>query len=285
LKPRIIFFGTPGLGVQVLEKLIFAGFKPIAVVTRVDKPVGRGQKPTPPPVKIIAEKYKITVLQPNKLKDNQEIISNLKTFSPELFIVTAYGRIIPKEILDMPKFGVLNIHPSLLPKYRGASPIQSAILAGEKETGVTIILLDEEMDHGPIIAQKKIRLSGTENAEDLRKKLGDVGAKLLIKTIPAWIEGKIKPKEQNHQEATFTKMLTKNDGYIDLDNPPDPEKFSLMVRAFYPWPGTWTKWQNKIIKFLPQGLIQPEGKQPMTVKEFLNGYPDIKDRIEKIGLE
>jgi len=279
MRPRIVFFGTPQLGVQVLEKLIAKGFKPIVVVTREDKPVGRGQKTTPPPVKTVAQKHKIPIFQPKKLKENQEIARELKSFLPNLFIVAAYGRIIPREILEIPKYGTLNVHPSLLPKYRGASPIQSAILAEEKETGVTIILLDEEMDHGPIIAQEKIDLNVTETAEDLKKKLGDSGAELLIRTIPAWIEGKIKPKEQNHKKATFTKVFTKEDGYIDLSNPPSPEKFNLMVRAFYPWPGTWTKWQNKIIKFMPGNLIQPEGKKPITVKEFLNGYPEARHVI------
>jgi methionyl-tRNA formyltransferase len=284
MKPQIVFFGTPRLGVQVLEKLIAKGFKPIAVVTREDKPAGRGQKPTPPPVKITAQKYNISILQPKKLKDNQEFISNLKALTSNLYIVAAYGRIIPKEILEIPKYKTLNAHPSLLPKYRGASPIQSALLAGEKETGVTIILLDEEMDHGPIIAQQKISLKENETAEDLKKKLGDLGAELLIKTIPAWIEGKIKLREQNHKKATFTKILTKEDGYVDLSNPPSPEKFNLMVRAFCPWPGTWTKWQNKIIKFLPGNLIQPESKKPMTVKEFLNGHPQAKEFFSKLEL-
>jgi len=280
--PRIVFFGTPQLGVQVLEKLILTGFKPVAVVTREDKPAGRGQKSTPPPVKIIAEKYKICVLQPKKLKDNQEIISNLKNFSPDLFIVAAYGRIIPREILDIPKYGTLNVHPSLLPKYRGASPIQSAILNGDEETGVTIILLDEELDHGPIIAQEKVPITKTETTQSLTEKLGKLGAKLLADIIFDWIEGKIKPRNQNHKKATFTKILTKEDGYIDLSNPPSPKKFNLMVRAFYPWPGTWTKWQNKIIKFLPENLIQPEGKKPMTIKEFLNGYPEAREFLERL---
>lgn len=297
MKPRIVFFGTPQLGVQVLEKLITKDFKPIVVITREDKPAGRGQKPTPPPVKILAQKYKIPILQPKKLKDNDKILTNLQSLKADLFLVAAYGRIIPKEILEIPKYGTLNVHPSLLPKYRGASPIQAAILDGERETGVTIILLDEELDHGPIIAQEKLSIENTDTSESLTKKLGELGARLLIKSIPDWIEGKIKPREQDHQKATFTKILTKEEGFIDLSNPPSAEKFNRMVRAFYPWPGVWGRWQMadgrwQMVKFLPNDptthlpntpfLIQPEGKRPMTIKEFLNGYPEAKELISKI---
>lgn len=288
--PRILFFGTPKIGEIILTSLIANNLSPIAVVTREDKPAGRGQKETPPPVKILALKSKIPVLQPSKLKENQEFFEKLRALKPDLGIVVAYGRIIPKEVLDIPKHGILNVHPSLLPKYRGASPIQSVILAGEKKTGVTIILLDEKLDHGSILAQKTLKIADNDTSLSLTKKLGELGAKILIEVISKWISGKIKLKEQDHKKATFTKMFKKEDGYIDPKNPPDHQRFQLMVRAFYPWPSAWTRLQisnrkSLIVKFLPGNLIQLEGKRPLTIKEFLNGYPDAKEVIFKLKLE
>lgn len=287
--PRIIFFGTPKIGEIVLKELIANRLSPIACITREDKPAGRGQKPTPPPVKILAQKHKIPVLQPPKLKDNQGFFEKLRSLKPDLGIIAAYGRIIPKEVLDIPKHGIINLHPSLLPKYRGASPIQSAILIGEKETGVTIILLDEELDHGPILAQEKLLIANDDTSLSLTEKLGKLGAKLLIDVAPKWISGKIKPRRQDHKKATFTKIFKKEDGYIDSKNPPDPEKFQRMIRAFYRWPGVYTKLRMengewKIVKFLPGNLIQPEGKKPMDAKTFLNGYPEARELILKLNL-
>lgn len=263
---------------------------PIATVTREDKPAGRGQRVSLPPVKIVGQKHKILVLQPPKLKENQDFFGKLRSLKPDLGIVAAYGRIIPKEVLEIFPKGILNVHPSLLPRYRGASPIQSAILEGEKETGVTIILLDEELDHGPILAQEKLKIDKDDTQETLTQKLGQMGAKMLIKVIPDWIGGKIKSQEQVHKKATFTKILTKEDGYIDPKKSPTPEKFQLMVRAFYPWPSVWTRLRqgsgeaSKIIKFLPGNLIQLEGKKPMDVRNFLNNYPESAKLVEQLGL-
>lgn len=282
--PRIVFFGTPKLGATVLEELIANSQSPIAVVTREDKPAGRGQRVSLPPVKIVAQKHKIPVFQPPKLKENQDFFGKLRSLKPNLGVVAAYGRIIPKEVLEIFPKGILNVHPSLLPRYRGASPIQSAILEGEKETGVTIILLDEELDHGPILAQEILKIDKDDTQETLIQKLGQMGAKILVKVIPSWLSGKIKPKEQDHKKAILTKMLTKEDGYIDLEKTPNPEKFQLMIRAFYPWPGVWTQVNGKVIKFLPGNLIQPEGKKSIDVRNFLNNYPEGAKLVEKLGL-
>lgn len=279
---RVVFFGTPKIGATVLEKLVKNDLTPVAVVTREDKPAGRGRKTNPSPVKLIAQKYKIPILQPKKLKENQEFFEELKNLKPDLGVVAAYGRIIPREVLDIPKHGILNVHPSLLPKYRGASPIQSAILAGEAETGVTIILLDEDLDHGPKIAQERLLIDDKDTYESLADKLAGLGAKLLLKTITGYISGKIKPKKQDHSKATATTMFKKEDGYIDPENLPNSEKFQLMVRAFYPWPGVWTKFDGKIVKFLPGNLIQPEGKPAMAILEFRNGYPEIFREISRL---
>ncbi|GAI09530.1 unnamed protein product [marine sediment metagenome] len=174
---KIIFMGTPEFGAIVLENLTGTSFKPVLVVTSLDKPAGREQVLTPSPTKLVAQKQNIPVVQPKKI---EEIIGKLKEIRPDLIVVAAFGKILPKEILDIPKQGILNVHPSLLPRYRGPSPIQSAILDGEEKTGVTIILMDEKTDHGPIIKQQVIRLKGDETFENLKKFLANL-ATLKIK--------------------------------------------------------------------------------------------------------
>jgi len=277
---KIIFIGASEFAVPALEKLIKNNYTLLAVVTALDKPVGRKQEITPPPVKKAALKYKPPILQPEKISNIKSEISNLK---PDLIIVAAYGQIIPKNILEIPKFGCLNLHPSLLPKYRGPSPIQTAILNGEQETGITIMKMDEKIDHGPIIAQKKIILSGKENYQTLEKKLSQLTANFLIEILPQYLQNKIKPQEQKHGQATYTKILSRDDGKIDW-NKSAPE-IERMVRAFYPWPGVWTEFNGQRVKILKVKivdqklileLIQPAGKKPMTGEEFFRGHPDVK---------
>src|SRR3989344_4931969 len=203
---KFVFFGTPEFAATVLEKLIAAGYVPAAIVCNPDKQVGRKQVLTPPPTKILAGKYGINILQPEILANYELPIAN---YEPDLAIIAAYGKIIPKTILDIPKHGFINIHASLLPKYRGASPIQYAILNGDKETGITIMKVDEEMDHGPLLGKSEIRISKFETYENLRQKLAILGAKLLTKIIPDYIDGKIKLVEQDHSKATFAKIIKK----------------------------------------------------------------------------
>ncbi|MBI2012761.1 methionyl-tRNA formyltransferase, partial [Candidatus Curtissbacteria bacterium] len=209
---NIVFFGTPRLAQIILEKLIDSPFRPQLVVTAPDSKVGRSLKPQLSPVKQTAAKHHIDVLEPKTL--NSHLRTGNETFSIlnsqfDLAILVAYGKIIPKDILAIPKYGFINIHPSILPKYRGPSPIQSAILAGEKQTGVTIIKLDEEIDHGPILAQKKINITNHDTHAALVEKLGKLGDELLIETLPEYLDEKLKPKPQNHALATFTKKVTK----------------------------------------------------------------------------
>lgn len=206
---------------------------------------------------------------------------HISIFKPDLFVVASFGKIIPKSILNIPKFGSLNVHPSLLPKYRGPSPVPATILAGDKISGVTIIKMDEEIDHGPVVATKEISLTGQENFLLLINKLFQVGADLLVEIIPDYIAGKMKPVPQNHYQATYCERLTRESGYFPIDNlpagrqvPPDSEKLDRMIRAYYPWPGVWTKWKGKIVKFLPGNMLQMEGKKAIPLKDFLNGYPD-----------
>lgn len=196
----------------------------------------------------------------------------------DLAVVVAYGRILTKEELDSPKYGCINVHPSLLPKYRGATPIQQAILNGDKISGITIIKMDEQVDHGPIIYREQMELSDKDNFQTLSKKMFHRAADILPKIIKDYATGKIKLHRQNHTKALFCQRLTRDSGYFDISNPPSPEKLDRMIRAYYPWPGVWTKWKGKIVKFLPANMLQMEGKKPISYKDFLNGYPDFPIR-------
>ena len=241
---NFVFWGTDEFSVIVLDELKKAGLLPSLVVTATDKKMGRGMHLTPPPVKLWAEKHGIPLLQPDKLDDGFYL--QLTTYDLQLFIVASYGKIIPKEVLDIPEPGSLNVHPSLLPKYRGASPIQSQIISEEKNIGVTIIKMDEKMDHGPILAKHKIesisssslskeacppslrggvsrRVSSLRDGgcfvrkyAELEKTLAKEGGRLLAEVIPKWVAGEIRPVVQNDTEASYTKKFAKNDGLIDL---------------------------------------------------------------------
>lgn len=306
-KPKIIFLGTPEFGAIILNGLIKNGFKPALVVTSPDKPVGRKQTLTSPPVKLIAQKNNISVEQPETIRN---LKLKVKSLNPDLGIVAAYGQILPKEILDIPKFGFLNVHPSLLPKYRGPSPVQTAILEGDQKTGVTLMLIDEKMDHGPIIVQEEMAISEKESKEHLHNRLAMLGIKLLIETIPQWIGEKIKPRPQEEKNATFSEIITKERGRIDWQK--KAETIERETRAFYPWPGSYAVWQKdkkelriKVLKsrvlkspektrylvgkvlvvpqneigvqcgdgnFLVIERLKPEGKNEMGAEDFLRGY-------------
>ncbi len=233
-----VFFGTPEFAIIILKTLIEAGLMPALVVTAPDKPQGRGNMLTPPPVKTLAEDYGISFAQPATLKNNDDLVSTITKIHPDLFVVAAYGKIIPKILLDIPRKGAINVHPSLLPRYRGPSPIQAAILNGDEVTGVSIMLLDEEMDHGPILAVQELGISKFY-ATELQDQLAHLGAQLLIETIPKWLSSdEIAPQPQDHAKATYTKMITKEDGRIDWHR--SAEAIERMIRAYTPWPSAWT---------------------------------------------
>ena len=264
----ILLFGTPDFALPALEGLVKNGYTIAGVVTRPDEPVGRGSIITPPPVKVLAEKYNLPIFQPERLdvsffrhsesfdfaqdklrEESRQVTGSLATtrddhnsliIDAELFIVAAYGKIIPNEILKIPQYGVLNIHPSLLPKWRGASPIQSAILNGDSETGVSIIKLDEQMDHGPIVAQEVIPLAPDSTYPKLHDELAKIGAKLLIESLPKYLSGEIKPTPQDDNHATFCKQFRKDDGRVNWSRP--AIEIERMVRALNPWPSVWTLW-------------------------------------------
>lgn len=234
---KIGFFGTPEYAVMTLEALHNAEFDIRFVVTMPDRPQGRKMIVTAPPAKVWANEHNIPVIQPDSLKTS-EIESRLKSYDCDVFVVIAYGKIIPENILNIPKFKSLNIHGSLLPKLRGSCPIETAILENQKHTGVTIIRMDKEMDHGPIIAMKEVIVEPwPPKADELGKEIVKTGSELLISIIPDWIEGKIKEIEQDHSQASFTKMIEKDDGLIDLND--DPYKNYLKVQAYHGWPSTF----------------------------------------------
>jgi methionyl-tRNA formyltransferase len=234
---RIIFMGTAELSCASLEKLAQASqFQIAAVVSQPDKPKGRDLKLQPTPVKVLAQKFNLPVLQPPKARD-ENFISQLRELKPDLIAVVAYGHILPQTILDLPAFGCLNVHTSLLPKYRGAAPIQWAIANGETETGVTIMKMDAGMDTGPILAQKRTPILPQDDSSTLHNRLAQLGAELLFETIPGYVDGKILPKPQS-ADASYAPKIKKEDGQIDWSRP--AQSILDRLRAFTPWPGAFT---------------------------------------------
>src|SRR5947199_2193214 len=253
---RIIYMGTPQFAVPPLEALIQGadpgvvlpeGYEIVTVITRPDKPVGRGQEIVYSPVKQAALAHGIPVWQPGSLK-RPENIEALAAYEADLYIVAAFGQILPQAVLDQPRYGTLNIHASLLPKYRGPDPIAEAILQGEHETGVTIMLLDAGIDTGPILLKRSIPIAEDETTGSLTAKLAQLGAQALLDALPLWVEGRIAPEPQDAQQATHTRMLQKEDGEIRWDRP--AAVIARQVRAYTPWPSAYTHWRGKLLKIL-----------------------------------
>ncbi len=235
---KIIFMGTAELSCASLEKL--AGdinFSVLAVVTQPDKPKGRDLKLTPSPVKVVAEKLSLPVLQPLKARD-EKFISELRELKPDLLVVVAYGQILPQALLDVPPHGCLNVHTSLLPKYRGAAPIQWAIADGEPETGVTIMKMDAGLDTGPILSTRRTPILPEDDSQKLHDRLAQLGAELLAGTIPDYVAGKILPQPQPATGSTYAAKIKKEDGRIDWSQP--AQQIWNRLRAFTPWPGAFT---------------------------------------------
>src|SRR3990172_1965740 len=308
MKTKTIFFGTPMFAVPILEMLLtHPNIELVCVVAQPDKPVGRKKVMTPPPTKELGIRNKIEVFQPTTLK-TEEAVQTIKNYQPELIVLAAYGKIIPENILNLPKFKCLNVHPSALPKYRGASPIQFALLNGESKTAVTMMLMEPTLDTGPILAQEEIAIDPEETYPQLADRLANISAKLLSKVLPDWLEGKITQKPQDASQATFTKILTKEDGKIDWNK--TAEQIHNQIRAFTPWPSTYTTLNGKLLKILKAkpfqtteirgtpGIIyyqnnkqlliscsektvlevlelQPEGKKAMSAADFMRGYPNL----------
>lgn len=286
---KYIFFGTPRFAAIILNKLIAAELAPAALVCNPDELIGRKKILTAPSTKIIAQANNIPFFQPKKLS---EIKDELKNIGADIFIVAAYNKIISEEIINIPKFKTIGVHPSLLPNYRGPSPIQTAILNGNKETGVDLYLMDKDIDHGPILTSVKCAISEKDNYETMEAKLAELGAELLIENLPKYIDNNPPVgglQEQNHSQATFTKKFSTEDGKVNLENDL-PELILNKIRALNPDPGVFTFIKTKSgdlpaqaekrVKLLEAELrdgklelikVQPENKKPMSYKDFLNG--------------
>jgi len=268
---KIVFFGSSKYSL-IGAKIIHESLGICLIVT----------VPQSPLEKFVAEKN-IPFLSVKKL--SEDVIGKIAQTKPDFFVVEDYGLILPETLLNLPKFASLNIHHSLLPKYRGPSPAPSAILAGEKVSGVSIIQMTNKVDAGDIYAQKEYALKPNETTESLLTELNTLGAELITSVIKNIEAGETTATKQDESKATKTTFMQKKNGFIDLDNLPGREKFDRMVRAFYPWPGVWTQLrlssagQAKIIKFLPNKQIQVEGKKPLSYKDFLNGYQNLNPKL------
>ena len=300
---KLVFMGTPDYAVNTLEALISAGHNVAAVFAQPDKPVGRKHIITAPPVKVCAENHGIAVYQPNKLRDGkaEEI---LREIAPDAIVVVAYGKILPKEILEIPKYGCVNGHASLLPRYRGASPIQWCIVCGEKETGVTAMKMDEGMDTGDILKTVKTEIGAEETAEELFERLSVITAELLVNTLADLEKGNITPLKQDEAKASYAPIIKKEMALLDFENKTADEIHNA-VRGYYSWPcayfllegkrvkvikaaaasntdaraGTVIKSDDSLIIACKDGTavelvtVQPEGSKPMTAKQMLCGRP------------
>ena len=300
---RIIFMGTPEFAVSPLEQLVQNKYQVVAVYTRPDKPAGRGRSLVSSPVKRAAITWGLPVLQPVSLK-KAEAVAQLADLHPDVIVVAAFGQILPQAVLDIPRHGCLNIHPSLLPRFRGASPVAAAILAGDENSGVSIMLMDSGLDTGPILARTTVPVSPQDTTDSLTTRLSAEAASLLPEVLPRWTRGEIKPEPQDEAAATYSGTITKEAGEIDWCLP--AVQIGRRVRAFQPWPGCHTTWQGKrlgIIEAVPlpgvenleagqvvalgkeaaafgigtaDGVlgvlkVQLEGKRAMPAAEFLRG--------------
>jgi len=260
---RIIFMGTAELSCASLEKLCGdSQFQVLAVVTQPDKPKGRDLKLTPSPVKVVAEKLNLPVLQPLKARD-ESFIAQLRELKPDLMVVVAYGQILPQSLLDVPPHGCLNVHTSLLPKYRGAAPIQWAIADGNAETGVTIMQMDAGLDTGPMLTTRRTPILAEDDSQKLHDRLAQLGAELLVETIPDYVAGKIQPQPQPAEGSTYAAKIKKEDGQIDWNQP--ATLIWNRLRAFTPWPGAFTRWSSSFNLSGAESTLKRE-LQPQLLK-------------------
>ena len=264
---KIVFMGTPDFAVPSLHALTEAGYAVAAVVTQPDKPKGRGKTLLPTPVKEEAVMHDIPVYQPEKVRNNPEFLEILKEINPDIIVVAAYGQIIPKEILELPKFGCINIHASLLPKYRGAAPIQQAVIDGEKVSGVTIQQMGEGLDTGDMISKIVIPISPTETGGSLFGKLAQAGADLLIKTLPSIEQGTAEFEKQPEESPTpYAAMITKQMGLMDFRK--SAEELERLVRGLNPWPSAYTSLDGKTMKVWEADVLDAQSKEePGTIVE------------------
>lgn len=295
---RVVFMGSPDFALPSLSMLA-KNYQVVGVVTQPDRASGRGRELKAPPVKVLAQTLDIPILQPQKLRE-PESMQQLQAWQPDLIVVAAFGQILRKDILDLPRYGCINVHASLLPRWRGAAPINAAVLAGDEETGVTIMKMDVGLDTGPMLAKRPIRIKPDDTAGSLFEALSTLGADLLIETLPAYLDGKIPPQPQPEEGASYAPMLKKEDGRLDFNQP--VVELERRIRAMNPWPGAWFEWDGNLLK-VGRGVVgegqssmvggrlifegrpavscadgvlileevQPPGKKMMSGKAFLSG--------------
>jgi methionyl-tRNA formyltransferase len=307
---RVVFMGSPEFAVPPLEKLVLNGYQVSAVYTRPDKPAGRGRGLVSPPVKLAAKSLGLEVVQPPSLKE-AGVAEQLKQLKPDVIVVAAFGQILPRAVLDIPRLGAVNVHPSLLPRFRGASPVAAAILAGDEFSGVSIMLMDEGMDTGPLLARAQVPISAVDTTGSLSAKLSLVGASLLLEALCHYSREELNPQPQDEAGASSSGVITKEEGEIDWHL--SAVDIGRRVRAFYPWPGCYTKWRGKkldIIEALPlneekafkggevvalsskggfgigtgDGVLgilrlKLEGKKALSADEFLRGQRDFMGAV------
>jgi len=307
---RVVFMGSPEFAVPPLEELVLNQYQVVAVYTQPDKPAGRGRGLVSPVVKVAAKSLGLEVVQPPSLKE-AGVVEQLRRLNPDVIVVAAFGQILPRSVLDIPRLGAVNVHPSLLPCFRGASPVAAAILAGDEFSGVSIMLMDEGMDTGPVLARAQIPISAIDTTGSLTAKLSLVGASLLLEALCHYLRDELTPQPQNEAGASYSGVITKNEGEIDWHLP--AADIGRRVRAFYPWPGCYTRWRGKkldIIEAVPlsgekalkvgevvalsskagfgigtgDGIlavsrVQLEGKKAISAAEFLRGQRDFMGAI------
>ena len=262
---RIVFMGTPEFAVPILQALI-ANYHVVAVYTRIDKPSGRGKQVVVSPVKHFALQHNLPLEQPRSLRNGSEQ-HRLRDYNPDLIIVAAYGLILPKAILEIPPRGCINTHGSILPRLRGASPITYAILAGDAEAGVTLMQMDEGLDTGDTLTARAVPIAPDDTTGSLTEKLSELGAQLLLDTLPAYLEGKITPKPQDHSQATMTRLVAKEDGQIKWDK--SATYIERMVRAYQPWPTAFTQYRGEQFKILRASVLEHTAPEiPGTVLQI-----------------
>lgn len=295
---RVVFMGSPDFALPSLRALLEA-YQVVGVVTQPDRPAGRGLGMRPAPVKQAAVEYGLPIIQPHRLHD-PEAIAILRQWAPGLIVVAAFGQILRQEVLDLPEHGCLNIHASLLPRWRGAAPVQAAILHGDRETGVTLMKMDTKLDTGPILAQRALPIREDETGGSLSRRLAEAGAELLLQTLPDYLPGRLAPRPQEEHLATYAPLLRKADGALDFSR--SAAALERQIRAFDPWPGSFFLWQGRRINvlraraersaapepgtvvergnrpaiatsegFLVLEVVQPEGRTPMSAGDFVRG--------------
>ena len=299
-KLRVVFMGSPQFAVSSLNTLNTT-VNVVGVVTQPDRPAGRKRQLTPPNIKVAAQQAGIPLIQPERLRSSAAF-EQLKDWAPELIVVAAYGQILRRNILDLPQFGCINVHASLLPRWRGAAPIHAAIREGDAQTGISIMKMEAGLDTGPVISQAELPIESDVTTHDLSVQLADLSAALLIKTLPGYLSGDLQPQAQNDTNSTYAPMLKKSDGRLDTDR--SARYLARQVRAYQPWPGTFLEWQGGPLKIraaaaqpgpatpgrrviyqkqpaigtadglLVLSSVQPSGKKPMDGKGFLNGARD-----------